>query len=203
MSELLSYAETQKLLDDLPKEHQKLIADLVPGQVSISAIQRILQNLLAERVSIRDLPTILEGISEAAAQSQNIILITEHVRSRLARQISHANTGPSEYIPLITLSSEWEQNIAESIAGQGEDRQLSMAPSRLQEFVAQVRDTFDEQARQGEVPVLLTSPLIRPFVRSVIERFRPSTAVMSQNEIYPKAQIRTVGQIGARAVTPA
>ena len=201
MPELLSYAETQKLLDDLPKEHQKLIADLVPAQVSISAIQRILQNLLAERVSIRDLPTILEGISEAAAMTQNIVMITEHVRTRLARQISHANTGPGEYIPLITLSPDWEQNIAESIIGQGEDRQLSMAPSRLQEFIALVRDSFDEQARQGEVPVLLTSPMIRPFVRSVIERFRPSTTVMSQNEIFPKAKIRTVGQVGAGVVT--
>ncbi len=157
MPEFLSYAETQKLLDDLPKEHQKLIADLVPGQISVSAIQRVLQNLLAERVSIRDLPTILEGVSEASASTQNIVLITEHVRSRLARQISHANTGPGEYIPLITLSPDWEQNIAESIVGQGEDRQLSMAPSRLQEFVALVRDAFDEQARQGEVPVLLAA----------------------------------------------
>lgn len=197
MPELLSYAETQKLLDDLPKEHQKLIADLVPAQVSISAIQRILQNLLAERVSIRDLPTILEGISEAAAMTQNIVMITEHVRTRLARQISHANTGPGEYIPLITLSPDWEHNIAESIIGQGEDRQLSMAPSQLQEFIALVRESFDEQARQGEVPVLLTSPMIRPFVRSVIERFRPTTTVMSQNEIFPKAKIRTVGQVGA------
>lgn len=201
MPELLSYAETQKLLDDLPSEHQKLIADLVPAQISVSAIQRILQNLLSERVSIRDLATILEGISEAAAMTQNIVLITEHVRTRLARQISHANTGPADYIPLITLSPDWEQNIAESIVGQGDDRQLSMAPSRLQEFIALVRDSFDEQARQGEVPVLLTSPMIRPFVRSVIERFRPSTVVMSQNEIFPKARIRTIGQVGGETVT--
>jgi flagellar biosynthesis protein FlhA len=202
MPELLSYAETQKLLDDLPQEHQKLIADLVPSQISVSAIQRILQNLLAERVSIRDLPTILEGISEAAAMTQNIVMITEHVRTRLARQISYANNGPEDYIPLITLSPDWEQNIAESIVVQGDDRQLSMAPSRLQEFIALVRDEFDEQARLGEVPVLLTSPMVRPFVRSVIERFRPSTVVMSQNEIFAKARIRTVGQVGGGVATP-
>ncbi|MEE8563821.1 MAG: flagellar biosynthesis protein FlhA, partial [Alphaproteobacteria bacterium] len=88
MAELLSYAETQKLLDELDKEHQKLIGDMIPNQISLGGVQRVLQNLLAERVSIRDLPTILEGISEACGQSRNVAMITEHVRSRLARQIS-------------------------------------------------------------------------------------------------------------------
>ena len=74
MSELLSYAETQKLLDELPKEHQKLVADLIPGQISVSGVQRVLQNLLGERVSIRDLPTILEGISEACGYSRNVTI---------------------------------------------------------------------------------------------------------------------------------
>ncbi len=81
MAELLSYAETQKLLDDLPKEDQKLIADLVPSQISVGAVQRILQNLLAERISIRDLPTILEGVAEAAGYTRNLTMITEHVRA--------------------------------------------------------------------------------------------------------------------------
>ena len=87
MADLLSYAETQKLLDELDKEHQKLVADLVPAQISVTGIQRVLHSLLAERVSIRDLPTILEGISESAGSTQNITLITEHVRTRLARQL--------------------------------------------------------------------------------------------------------------------
>ena len=79
--------------------------------------------------------------------------------------------------------------------GQGEERQLAMAPSRLQEFIASVRDTFEAFAREGELPVMLTSPAIRPYVRSIIERFRPATVVMSQTEIHPKARIRTLGQI--------
>ncbi len=98
MAELLSYAETQKLLDDLDKDHQKLIADIVPTQITVGGIQRTLQNLLEERISIRDLPTILEGISEACAQTRNINAITEHVRTRLARQISDANANPDGVI---------------------------------------------------------------------------------------------------------
>jgi flagellar biosynthesis protein FlhA len=95
----------------------------------------------------------------------------------------------------VTLSPEWEQSFAESLIGQGDDRQLSMAPSKLQEFIGKVRQVFERHAMLGETPVLLTSPLARPFVRSIVERFRPTTSVMSQNEIHPKARIRTVGQI--------
>lgn len=195
MPELLSYAETQKLLDELDKEHQKLVKELIPGKVSLGAVQRILQNLLQERVSIRDLPTILEGISEAAASTHSLMAITEHVRSRLGRQLSNANSNELGIIPLVTMSPEWEHAFAEAIVGEGDDRQLAMAPTALQAFITKVRQVMEELAIRGETAVLLTSPGIRPFVRSIIERFRPLTVVMSQNEIHPKAKIKTVGQI--------
>ena len=195
MPDLLSYGETQKLLDELDKENQKMVADLVPGQISMGGLQRVLQNLLQERVSIRDLSLILEGIGEIASSSRNIMIITDHVRSRLSRQISDTNTNAQGYIPLVTLSPEWEQAFLESLQGTGEERQLMMAPSRLQDFIAKTRQTFERFAMQGETPVLLTSPTARPYVRSIIERFRPTTVVMSQSEIHPKAKIKTVGQI--------
>jgi len=195
MAELLSYAETQKLIDELDKPHQKLISDMVPSQIPMGGIQRVLQNLLAERVSIRDLPTVLEGISEACGYSRNVSIITEHVRARLARQISDANTAEGGFIPILGLSPQWEQAFAESLSGQGEERHLSMAPSRLQEFIGAVRIAFERMAAKGDTPVLLTSPAIRPYVRSIIERFRPSTIVVSQNEIHPKARLKTLGQI--------
>lgn len=195
MADLLSYAETQKLLDEMPKEYQKLVGDVIPGHMSIGGLQRILQNLVSERVSVRDLPTILEGISEASAYTKNVNYITEHVRSRLARQICDANTNGSGFVPLLTMSPEWEQAFAEALMGDGEERHLAMAPTQLQEFISAVRDGFEKFMAVGETPVLLTSPSIRPYVRSVIERFRPQTVVMSQNEIHPKAKIRTLGQI--------
>lgn len=195
MQELLSYSETQKLLDELDKEQQKLVAEIVPAQISVAGIQRVLQNLLSERISIRDLPTILEGVAEACGATRNIMQISEHVRTRLSRQLSDQTTDEENVIPLVTLSPEWEQAFAESLIGQGEERQLSMAPSRLQEFITAVRQNFERFAMQGETPVLLTSPTVRPYVRSIIDRFRPMTVVMSQNEIHPKAKIKTVGQI--------
>ena len=195
MAELLSYAETQKLIDEMDKQHHKLIADMVPSQISLGGIQRVLQNLLAERVSIRDLPTILEGISEACGHTRNVMLITEHVRARLARQISDQNANAAGFIPLVTLSPGWEQVFAESLVGTGDDKQLSVPPTKLHDFIGTLRAIFERQAMAGETAVLLTSPAIRPYVRSIVERFRPMTIVMSQNEIHPKARIKTVGQI--------
>ncbi len=195
MAELLSYAETQKLLDEIEKDQQKLIADLIPNLISVTSLQRVLQSLLAERVSIRDLPTILEGVSEACSYTRNVTAITEHVRTRLARQISSAQMNEHGVLTMITLSPQWEQAFAEAIVGEGDERRLSMAPSKLQEFIGLVRTTFERHAMQGEVPVLLTSAPIRPFVRSIVERFRPATVVMSQNEVFAKTQIKTLGQI--------
>ncbi len=195
MSDLLSYAETQKLLEDLPGEHQKLIVDIIPTQITTSGLQRVLQALLVERVSIRDLATILEGVAEATGFTQNIVNITEHVRTRLGRQLCAAYANVDGLVPLITLSPEWEQAFAESLVGQGEEKQLAMAPTKLQEFINSIRLVYDQQAEKGESPVMLTSPLVRPYVRSIIERFRPATVIMSQNEIHPQAKIRTLGQI--------
>ena len=195
VADLLSYADVSKLIADLPKEQHKLFEDIVPSQINMSGIQRVLQGLLAERISIRDLGTILEGIAEAVAYSRSVQTITEHVRGRLARQISAANLSPMGYLPILALSPAWEVAFAEALIGDGEMKSLAMAPSRLGEFVNAVRDAFEDAARIGEIPVLLTSPGIRPHVRSIVERFRAHTVVMSQAEVHPRMRLKTVGSI--------
>ncbi len=194
MAELLSYAETQKLIDDLPREQQKLVSDLIPTLISVGGVQRVLQALLAERVSIRDLPTILEGVHEACTgTARGIPAIVATVRARLARQISDSHVGAGGAIPVITLSPEWEAAFAESLVGPAEDRQLAMAPSRLSDFMRRFRDLFDTHS--AESPVLLTSATIRVPVRTVVERLRPATAVLSQAEISSRARIRTLASL--------
>ena len=196
MAELLSYSETQKLLDEMPRDQHKLVADLIPSQISVGGVQRVLQALLAERVSIRDLPTVLEGIAEACGgQPRPIAGIVAHVRARLARQISDSHTGPAGYIPLIALSPEWETAFAESLVGPADDRQLAMAPSRLSEFMQRLRQAFDTAQAAGEMPVLLSSAGIRAHLRAIVDRIRPTTPVLAQSEIFPRARIRTVGTI--------
>jgi len=195
MPDLLSYAEVQKLLKELPPEQKKLADELIPSQVTATTVQRVLQALLRERISIRDLPVILEGIGEAAPHTASVTNLVEQVRSRLARQICFAYRGDDGALPIVTLSPEWEHAFADALVGSGEEKQLALAPSRLQEFIRGVRDTFERAALAGDTPVLLTSPGIRPYVRSIIERFRGQTPVMSQNEIHPRARLKTVGTI--------
>ena len=194
MSDLLSYSETQKLLDDLGKSEQKLISEVIPDFISVTGVQRVLQQLLKEQVSIRDLPTVMEAIAEMSATTKNIMMITEHVRVRLARQISYACTTEQGYIPILSMPANWEQIFSEALVGD-EDKMLSLAPSKVQEFIEIIRNKYDEMATQGEVPILLTSPVIRPYVHSVVERFRPGTTVLSQNEIHPRARIKTFGTV--------
>jgi flagellar biosynthesis protein FlhA len=196
MAELLSYTETQKLLDDLPRDQQKLVSELIPSQITVGGVQRVLQVLVSERVSIRDLPTVLEGIQEAcASQVRAIPQIAGHVRARLARQISDSHIGPNGYIPIVTLSPEWEGAFAEALVGPPEDRQLAMAPSKLSEFMQRMRSALDAASQSGETPVLLTGGQIRFHVRAIVERIRPATPVLAQAEIFPRARIRTLGTI--------
>lgn len=194
IASLLSFSEVQKLLDGL-EDHKKLVAETVPSMLPVSSLQRVLQNLLQEQVSIRDIPGILEAVAEIAPSTKNLSAITEHVRTRLARQISNSQLNPEGVIAIVTLSAEWEQRFAESLIGDGRDRQLAMEPSRLQEFIGMVKKSFERHAMQGQIPVLLTSPSVRPYVRAVIERFRPSTVVMSQNEVHPKVKLKNLGMI--------
>ena len=192
---LLSYAETKKLIDALPEKHKNLISELVPNVATISTIQRVLQSLIAERVSVRDLPTILEAIAEAAPASTNTQSLTEHVRARLARQICGELKDAGGFVPIVTLSPDWEQAFSETLIGQGDDRQLAMAPSRLQDFVAATLKKLEESASAGHSAAIVASAGVRPFVRSVIERVRPQTPVLSQNEIHPQARLTNLGHI--------
>jgi flagellar biosynthesis protein FlhA len=166
----------------------------VPSLITITGIQRVLQILLAERVSIRDLSTILEGIADGLASTRNPMMLAEHVRGRLSRQLCAQHTSPAGYLPIIALTARWEQAFAESIVGQGDDRNLAMQPSKLTEFINLVREKFELAAR-GEAPVLVTSAAIRPFVRGIVERFRAQTSVLAQSEIHPRARLKTVASI--------
>jgi flagellar biosynthesis protein FlhA len=195
MADLLSYAEVQKLLKELGTEEKKLVEELIPSVVTVTTLQRVLQTLLREKVSIRDLAAILEGLAEAAPHTSSVTTLVEHVRGRLARQLCWQHKGEDGALPIVTLSPEWEAAFSEALVGQGEERQLAMAPSRLQDFIRAVRDVFERAAMAGETAVLLTGPQVRPYVRSIIERFRGQTVVMSQNEVHPRARLRTIGTV--------
>ena len=195
VGELLGYVELQKLIRELPKEHADLVKEIVPAQLPMTTVQRVLQSLLEERVSIRDLGTIMEGIAEAAGFTKSPRDIVENVRQRLARQLCAQYMGADNLLPIIALSPSWENAFAEAIVGQGDDRHLAMAPSKIGEFMGVLRERFDGAAREGIAPVLVTSAYVRPYVRSVVERLRRDTPVLSQHEISPRIRLKPYGSL--------
>ena len=195
ITELLTYSETKKLLSNLDGDHKKLAEEVVPGQISVVKFQRILQSLLSESVAVKDLPSILEAISEIANNTTNVARMVEHIRTRLSKQICHGFLNEDGYIPIVILSSHWEQLFMENLVGDDDNKHLAMQPSKLREFVEKVNLTLDKLAASKVMPVLLTSPILRPFVRSVTERFKPNLVILSQNEIHPKIKIKTFGEI--------
>lgn len=195
VGELFGYAELQKLIRELPKDHADLVKDVVPTQIPMSTIQRVLQSLLEERVSIRDLGTIMEAIAEATSFTKSARDIAEIVRTRLARQLCAQYLGPDNLLPIITLSPSWENAFAEAIIGQGDDRHLAMAPSKVSDFMVALRDRFEAASREGLSPVLVTSAYVRPYVRSVVERLRRDTPVLAQPEISPRIRLKPFGSL--------
>jgi flagellar biosynthesis protein FlhA len=195
MAEMLNFAAVKQLIEDLPKQQKSLVDDITPGQITVSGIQRVMQNLLRERISVRDFSTILEAIAESTSGQTDLLTVTEHVRTRLARQLCNSHVDGNGALPVIALSPHWEQAFAESLIGSGVDRQLALEPSRLHQFVGDLRNAFERASQTGDSPVLLTSGAVRPYVRSLVERFRPQTIVMSQNEIHPKARLRSAGAV--------
>ncbi len=195
VSELLGYVELQKLIRELPKEHADLVKEIVPTQLPMTTVQRVLQSLLEERVSIRDLGTIMEGIAEAAGYTKSPRDIVENVRTRLARQLCAQYLGPDNLLPVMMLSPSWETAFAEAIVGQGDDRHLAMAPSKVSDFMTALRERFEAAGREGIAPVLVTSAYVRPYVRSVVERLRRDTPVFSQHEISPRIRLKPFGSL--------
>mgnify|MGYP000495286758 CR=1 FL=1 len=195
MPELLTYGAVQELIEGLPRPYQKLAGE-ISGTSPTILVQHVLQALLLERISIRNLPLIVEAIAEAGRTTSSVTLITEHVRRRLSNQICHALTDPSGFVPVITMSSSWETEFNGAVRMNGEERNFLMSPQRVQEFVLEARKEIQRFAQQDEWPALMVSPEVRSFVRSMLERVSPMTQVISHNEVHRKAALRTVATIG-------
>lgn len=196
ITELLSYTEVLKLLDNLGDDQKKLMKEIVPDKITVGTIQKVLHSLLIETVSIRDLGSILEGINDGIySGAKNIVTIVEFVRRRLARQISFANLDSSgSFIPAISLSQEWEKVFDDYIDKENESV-LVMPPSKIHEFHVRLKRVYDEQASKGYVPVLLTTSHARPHVSMIVHKFKSFIAVLSYDELYHSVTTKTMGML--------
>ncbi|TGD61887.1 flagellar biosynthesis protein FlhA [Tabrizicola sp. WMC-M-20] len=195
LPDLLTYGAVQDLIKGLDRDYQKLAADITNPAPAI-LLQHVLQNLLAERVSIRNLPQIVEAVAEASGGSRNLTFITDHVRRKLSNQICRALADPSGFVPVLVLSPAWETEFNAAVKVSGDDKSFLMSPQRVQEFVLAARQEIQKFAQKDEWPALMVSPEVRSFVRSMLERVSPMTAVISHSEVHRKAVLRTVSTIG-------
>ncbi|MFG6564575.1 flagellar biosynthesis protein FlhA [Sulfitobacter sp. 1A13421] len=195
MSELLTYGAAKEAIEGLDRNYQKLVNDLpVPSPAIL--VQQVLQELLLERVSIRNLPLIVEAMAEATRQTSKPALVLENVRRRLSSQICQGLADGQGFVPVITLSPSWEAEFIEAVKIVGEDRTFVMSPKRVQEFVLQARQQIQRFASEDSWPALMVNPEARSYVRSMLERVSPMTPVISNAEIHRKVSLRTVATIG-------
>ncbi|MFC2970534.1 flagellar biosynthesis protein FlhA [Acidimangrovimonas pyrenivorans] len=196
LPELLTYGATQELIRNLDREYQKLVSEISAPAPAI-LLQQVLQNLLSERVSIRNLPLIVEAVAEASAATKDAGQLTDHVRAKLSNQICKALTDSAGFVPVLVMSANWENEFSEALRINNGERTFLMSPQRVQEFVLDARKEIQQHAARDEWPALMVSPELRGYVRSMLERVSPMTQVISHNEIHRKAALRTVGTIGA------
>mgnify|MGYP000486405907 CR=1 FL=1 len=195
LPELMTFGAAQELVAGLDRDYQKLAGEVTPN-APLVLIQQVLQGLLAERVSVRNLPLIVEAIADARRGTSNVVQITEAVRRRLANQICKSLIDGNGFISVITMSPTWEKEFLEALRVNGDERNFVMSPQRVQEFVLHARREIQKYAEQDQWPALLVSPEVRSYVRSMLERVSPMTVVLSHNEIHRKASLRTVATIG-------
>lgn len=195
MPELLTYAATQELVNGQSKEYQKLLSE-VSNNAPMVLMQHVLQALMSERVSIRNLPKIIEAVAEAAGTTKNVQTIVEHVRAQLSKQICQNLTDETGYVSVVTLGQTWETELHNAVSKNGEETNFIMSPQRVQEFVLAVRQEIQQFANSDQWPALLVAPDSRPYVRSILERVSPMTQVISHNEVHRKASLKTVATIG-------
>ncbi|MBI3593151.1 MAG: FHIPEP family type III secretion protein, partial [Nitrospirae bacterium] len=194
-NELLGKQDVQKLLDNLAKTHPKVIEDLIPGLLSLGAVQKTLQNLLRERISIRDLQTILETLSDYATVTKDPEILTEYVRQALSRSITRQLQSPDGSISVIVIDPKVERQIVESIQTTAQGSYLSLDPVTTEKTVESIKKNFEEGILKGYQPVLLCSPSIRRFVKKLAERVSNSIMVVSHGEITPNTQVYSIGTL--------
>jgi len=196
--ELLGRQETQNLVDNLGKNYPKLIEELVPAVLNLGIIMRVLQNLLREGISIRDLRSILETLADYAPMTQDTDILTEYARHALSRSISAAHVQNDGVMPVITMDRKVEDAIQTAIQHRERGSYLALDPKTAQKILDSLT-AFLSSFAGGQQPVLLVLPQIRPHVRRLTERYFPNLAVLSHNEITSQIRIQSIGTVTINA----
>ena len=195
--EILTRQDVKTLIDNVRGSHQTVVDELIPTLLSYGEVQKVLENLLRERVSIRNLPSILEALADAARVNRDPVHLTEAVRMALARSICAALLDPQGGLPVLTLEPGLEQLLEASVQQTDRGPRLMVRPEIVGRFFDSLRPLVETMSAAGETPVLLSSPGIRYQLRRLVEAASPQLAVLSYAEIMPGASVRSRGMVHA------
>lgn len=193
--ELFGRQEADSLIENFKKNYPKVVAELIPDVLPLGSVVRVLQNLLKEQVSIRDLLTIFETLADEGHKNKDTESLTESVRKGLARSITHKYSNEQGEIPVMTLAPRVEELIANSLLQTEQGVQLVMDPRQAQGILTQISKTIEQHPEIAGQPILLTSPTARRHLFKLTNRFLPQVVVLSHNEISSDAQIQAVGLV--------
>ena len=196
LAEFLGRQETQSLLDNLAKTAPKAVEELCPGILPLGVVQKVLQNLVRENISIRDLLSIVESLADHGTMVKNSEILTEYVRERLARTIVKPYLDSRGALPIITLAPTAEQTIQESLRQTESGTYLALNPGAAQRLMQHINQTVEQAVNTDGQPVVLCSPSTRPHLAQLVMRFLPSVPVISQAEIPADIRLTSVGSAG-------
>jgi len=195
LSELLGRQEVQNLLDNLSRSYPKAVEELVPNLLSLGGVQKVLQNLLRERISIRDMLTIVETLADYAPLTKDPELLTEYVRHKLSRSIISPHMGEDRVLKLITMAQVVEDILLKGIQKTEHGSYLSVDPKVVDPILASIKEQAEKAMAKNIQPILLTSPTLRRHLKQLVEQFVPSLIVLSQSELLGDIRFQSIGEV--------
>ncbi|CAN7468769.1 flagellar biosynthesis protein FlhA [Paenibacillus sp. LjRoot153] len=193
--ELLGRQETKALIENVRESYPALVDDLIPSVLSVGDIQKVLSKLLREKISVRDLVTILETLADYGTYTKDPEILTEYVRQSLSRQITQQFTSHGDSLKVITVGPSVEKKIADSVQQSDQGSYLALDPSSSQIIYHRVTEQVTKLIQSGQQPVILTSPTIRMYVRQLLERTLQDIPVLSYSELEPSVEIQSMGVV--------
>lgn len=195
LDELLTRQDVQNLINNIQEANTTLISELVPKLLSVGEIQKVLQNLLSEGISIRDLVTIFETLADNAAATRDTDVLTEYVRQSLKRAISNKYFPANEMTSVVTLDPKIEQEIMGSVKQTEQGAYINLDPEKTQNILQSVKEEMDKMEELGKNPIIVTSPIVRMYFKKLTsEQFR-DLIVISYNEIDTDVELQSIGMV--------
>ena len=195
LDELLTRQDVQNLINNIQEANTTLVSELVPKMLSVGEIQKVLQNLLQEGISIRDLVTIFETLADNASSTRDTDVLTEYVRQSLKRAISNKYFPANEMTSVVTLDPRIEQDIMGSIKQTEQGTYINLDPEKTQDILQSVKEEMDKMEELGKNPIIVTSPIVRLYFRKLIEEQFRDLIVISYNEIDTDVELQSIGMV--------